>query len=362
MPILMKLASLRHAAIFAIAAFPPLLAGCGAADGAPRRERQAPLVEVVQPEPRSFAETIDAVGTARANEQVTIAAPVAERIVRLYFDDGDYVRRGQLIAVLDQAQEQAALRSALATEEQAKAQLERIQSLSDRGFATNAQLEVQIATATRARAEADDARARIADRTIRAPLSGAVSLRTISAGSIVSVGDPIATVSDVSRIKVDFSVPETVLSSLRTGQTIDVRSAAFPGSVFNGRISTIDPVIDPSTRALMVRAVLPNPGGRLKPGMLLEVSVRSAERQVLAVPELAVVGEGEGRFVYVVDQGGKARRTPVTTGLRQQGYIEVAGLTPSMRVISRGIIKVEDGAEVRIAPAASTSPETAGAG
>ena len=322
-----------------------------------RRGRTAPLVEVVAPQQRNFADVIEAVGTARANEQVTISSPVTERIERLYFDDGDYVRRGQLIAVLAQGQEQASLAAALATQAQSRAQLERIQSLSDRGFATTAQLDTQVATEARARAEADDARAQIADRTVRAPLSGAVSLRTISAGSIVAVGTPIATVSDLSRIKLDFAVPETMLTSLRTGQGIEVRSGAFPGQVFSGSIATIDPVIDPNTRAVMVRAVLPNPGARLKPGMLLEVAVRSAERRALSVPEPAIVGEGSDRFVFVVDAKGMAHRTRVRTGLRDGGFIEVTGLDPTMRVISSGVIKVEDGVEVRIAGAPGRAPE-----
>lgn len=329
------------------------LASCGGAEGG-GGDRPAPLVKAEAPQMRDFADVIEAVGTARANEQVTIASPVAERIERLYFDDGAYVRKGQLIAVLAQGQEQAALQSARATESQAQSQLERIEQLSERGFATRAQLDVQIATRARARAEADDAIARIDDRTVRAPLSGAVSLRTISAGSIVSVGDPIATVSDLSRIKLDFAVPETALAGLRTGQVIEVRSAAYPDATFSGTIATIDPVLDASTRAVMVRAILPNPGARLKPGMLLEVSIRSAQRRGLAVPELAILGEGEERFVYVVDKDGKARRTRVTTGLRDAGFIEVTGIAPGARVVTEGVIKVTDGAQVR-----TEEPQTA---
>ena len=121
-------------------------------------------------------------------------------------------------------------------------------------------------------------------------------------------------------------------------------------------------VLDPATRAVMVRAILPNPGARLKPGMLLQVSIRSAQRRGLAVPELAIVGEGEERFVYVIDKDGKARRTRVTTGLRDAGFIEVTGLEPGSRVVTEGVIKVTDGAKVRTeAPTAAPKP-TAQAG
>lgn len=325
------------------------LAGCGSPGNGQSRGASAPLVKVEAPRPYRFVERIEAVGTARANEQVTVAAPVTERIERLYFDDGDFVQRGQLIAMLDQGQEVAALNAAQATERQAKAQLERVSSLSRSGFATAALLDTQVATSARARAEADDARARIADRTIRAPLSGLVSLRTISAGSIVAAGAPIATVSDLSRIKLDFTVAETALRVLRRGQPIDVAAAAYPDETFSGAISTIDPLIDPSTRAVLVRAVLPNPGARLKPGMLLTVHVRTAERTALSVPELSVIGEGEDRYVYIVGKDGKAVRTPVKTGLRDGGHIEVLGLPAQARVISEGVVKVSDGVTVKIA-------------
>jgi len=336
-----------------------VLPGCSTSDGGAPPAAAPPTVKVEQASERVFLDVIEAVGTAGANEQVTISSPVTERIDRLYFDDGDFVRSNQLIAMLSQDQEQAALAAALATEEQVKAQLARIQTLSDRGFATRTQLDTQVAALARAQAEADDARARIADRTVRAPLSGAVSLRTISAGSIVSVGDPIATVSDISRIKLDFAVPETELGNLRPGQVIEVSSAAYPGVLFSGRISTIDPLIDPNTRAVSVRAVLPNPGARLKPGMLLQVRIRSAERRVPSIPELAVIGDGRQRFVYIVDSEGKARRQAVTTGARDGGFIEIAGLPAGARVITEGAIKIADGVNVQIAGQLAASPPTA---
>ncbi|HMO68786.1 MAG TPA: biotin/lipoyl-binding protein, partial [Novosphingobium sp.] len=138
-----------------------------------------------------FVEQIEAVGTARANEQVTIAAPVTERLDRVLFTDGMRVSRGQLLAVLSQGQQTASLAGAEAARRQAVAQQERIQSLFDRGFSTRAQLEQQQAAAERARAEAASARADIADRMIRAPFAGITSLRTISAGAIVQAGTPI---------------------------------------------------------------------------------------------------------------------------------------------------------------------------
>ena len=327
-----------------------LVAACGGG-GAEQRKKQVPLVSAAPPVRHLFVDKIDAIGTARANEQVTLAAAVTERIERVLFDDGMTVGRGQLLAVLSQGQENAALNGAIAEQEQAGAQFKRIKTLYDRGFATRAQLDLQQATSARAGASAAEARAAIGDRMIRAPFTGQVGLRTISAGAIVSAGTPLVTISDVSRIKLDFTVPETQLQGLRPGQPIAAAAAAFPGEAFAGTIASIDPVIDPASRAVLVRAVLPNPGARLKPGMLMNVRVQLGARTSDAVPELAITGRGDERFVFVIGPGGKAKRVPIVTGLRDGGLIEVTGLPPRASVIGDGVVKVAEGMKVRLAPA-----------
>jgi membrane fusion protein, multidrug efflux system len=297
-----------------------------------------------------FVDRIEAVGTAFANEQVTLAAPVTERIVSLNFDDGQFVRRGQTLAVLAAGQENAQLAEAQARAREAGQQLQRVQTLRERGFATKTSLDQQVAAAASARAQAAEARASIGDRVIAAPFSGWVSLRTISPGAVVQAGTEIATVSDLSQIKLDFSVPETLLPVVTPGLGIEAISAAFPDQPFRGTIDTIDPVLDPNTRAVKVRAILPNPDLKLKPGMLLTVAIESAPRLGLSVPELAVVGEGEARYVYAVGPGGQVKRTPVRTGTRMAGRIEILeGLRPGQRVVTEGVVKVSDGMKVRLA-------------
>lgn len=345
--------------IFLVAALLTSLAACGnGSDDKGGRNRQPPLVKAAAASTTRFVETVEAIGTAVANEQVTLSAPVTERIVRLGFDDGQYVRKGQIIAVLAQGQQTAQLAEAQARAREAQQQLSRIEQLRQRGFATQSNLDAQTASAAAARAQASQASATIGERVIRAPFAGWVSLRTISAGAVVNSGTPIATISDISTIKLDFPVPETVLATIRPGLTIEARSAAYPDQPFRGQIATVDPVIDPNTRAVTVRARLPNPDGRLKPGMLLTVSIEQAPRLSLAVPELAVVGEGDRRFVYVVAGDGAARRTEIKTGLRSNGLIEVReGLKPGEKVVTDGVVKLSDGMKVKLAgPAAGAKP------
>lgn len=325
-------------------------AACGGSGGDEKgKARPAPVVRVEPVSTMRFVESIDAVGTASANEQVTLAAPVTERVLRLGFDDGDFVRKGQMIAILNQGQEAAQLSEAQARQREAQQQLARIDALKRRGFATQANLDTQVAAASAARAQAAEARASIGERVITAPFSGYASLRTISPGAVVSSGTEIATISDISTIKLDFPVPETLLSTIKPGLTIAAVAAAYPDQPFRGQIATVDPVIDPNTRSVKVRAHLPNPDGKLKPGMLLTVSIETAPRLGLSVPELAVVGEGDQRFVYVVGRDGKAKRTPVKTGLRSAGRIEILeGLKGGQPVVTEGVVKLADGMMVKV--------------
>ncbi len=323
------------------------LAGCSGEKA--RQSRAVPLVEAQTVAAQGFTDNVEAVGTALANEQVVLSAPVTERITALNFADGGYVAKGQVIATLAVGQERAELASAEASALQANQQLQRIQALKTRGFATGATLEQQTALANAARANADLARASIGDRIIRAPFAGWVSLRTVSPGAIVTAGTAIATVSDISRIKLDFTIPETRLSLVREAMPIRAVSAAWPDRPFNGTIATIDPVIDPATRAIRVRAILPNPDRALKPGMLLTVSILSRQRRSLAVPELALVGDGEERFVFVLEDR-TAKRVKVDTGIRQNGLVEITGgLKAGQTIVTEGVVKLTDGMTVRLA-------------
>lgn len=322
------------------------LSGCSAAPE--ERKRPPPMVQAAPVAKHLFVDVLESEATLRANEQVTIASAVTERIERVLFGDSMPVRRGQLLAVLSAGQENASLRGANASERQAQAQFERIKALFDRGFATRAQLDLQLAAAERARADASQAQAAIADRMIRAPFSGYTGLRNISAGAIVQAGTPLVTVSDLSRVKLDFTVPETQLAGLAIGQIVLASAAAYPGEAFTGRIASIDPVIDAASRAVMVRAILPNPGARLKPGMLLSVRVERNSRLADAVPELAVIGNGEERSVFILAPGNKAKRVVVKTGLRDAGLIEVTGLPAGAKVIGEGVLKVSEGMTVRL--------------
>ncbi|WP_448586163.1 efflux RND transporter periplasmic adaptor subunit [Thermaurantiacus sp.] len=324
----------------------------GGAAGAQRPGGQRPPSVVVDvARTMALADRIEAVGTAVANEQADLNSTVTERIARVNFADGAHVPKGAVIAELVRTEQGAQLRQFEARLKEAEAQLERVQGLIRQGFATRAQLDAAQAAVDVAQGQVAAARSQIGDRVIRAPFAGWLSLRRISPGTVVSAGTPIATIVDYSRIKLDFPVPETYLSAIREGAPITARAAAFPGETFEGRVATIDPIIDPVTRAATVRAILPNRDLRLRPGMLMTVEVESRPRTAVVVPELAVVGLGEQHYVFTLDAQNRARRRDVTTGRRQDGLVEiVSGLGAGERLVVEGTVKVRDGLVVAPVP------------
>jgi membrane fusion protein, multidrug efflux system len=300
--------------------------------------------------PHDFVDALEAVGTAYARESVTLTADVTDRIKALRFQDGQYVRKGQILVELAQAEENANLSQARARLKETESQLARVQSLVKDGYATRARLEEQTATRDSARGEVASLEARVQDRFIRAPFDGVVGLRRISEGLMASSSTPILELSDTSQIKLDFAVPETALSAVRRGQNIQAIAAAYPDDRFAGQIDAIDPRIDPVTRAVSLRARIPNASGRLKPGMLLTVKIEQSRRSSLAVPEQAIVAEGDLKFIYKIDAAQKAvERVAVTTGAREPGLVEITGgIAAGAMIVVDGTVKLRDGAKIEI--------------
>jgi membrane fusion protein (multidrug efflux system) len=323
-------------------------AGGPPGQGGPGGPPRAPAVVVGTVATKNFVDRIEAVGTAVANEQADLNSTVTERIARVNFTDGAFVPKGAVIAELVRSEQGAALTQSEARLKEAQSQLERLQALQKQGFATRAQIETAQAAVDVAGGQVAASRSQIGDRVIRAPFSGWLSLRRISAGTVVNAGTPIATIVDYSRIKLDFPLPETYLAAVQPGAPIRAVAAAFPERVFEGAVSSIDPVIDPVTRAATVRAILPNADRVLRPGMLMTVALESRPRTAMVVPELAVVGLGEQRYVFRVDSENVANRVPVRTGQRRDGLLEVvSGLAPGDRIVVEGTVKVRDGLSVK---------------
>jgi membrane fusion protein (multidrug efflux system) len=294
-----------------------------------------------------IATELSALGTARANEAVEITSKTSNLVTAVHFRDGDFVKRGTVLVELDSNQARADLAEAEAAHVESMSQVNRSRDLLATKIISEAQFEQLEAVMKGNSARVAAARARLDDTVIRAPFDGRVGLRRVSVGSLVNPGTVITTLDDTSSIKVDFAVPENFLASLREGLNVTVTTAAFPEREFTGRVTSVDSRIDPVTRSVTVRAVLPNPQGLLKPGMFLNVRLMRDERDTLMIPEAALVPEQSRQFVFVVEND-RAIRREVRIGRREPGRVEIlAGLEAGDSVVVEGTQKVRDGAAVR---------------
>lgn len=236
-----------------------------------------------------FANRIEAIGTTEANESVTISSRVSDTIESVNFSDGDIVEKGAILVRLNRTEQEALLAEAEATMLEAKQQLERTQDLVKRGNASLAVLDERVRLVESATAQVAAAKARIADRVVRAPFAGVLGVRQVSPGALLSPGTPITTLDDVTPIKLDFAVPEQFISALSRDQRVVARAAAYPGETFTGKVTNVSSRVDPVTRAITVRAEIANEDKRLRPGMLLTVEVINNERLSIAAPEGAII-------------------------------------------------------------------------
>lgn len=325
-----------------------LLGACGGQKPQTAQGGAGPVVvRSVVLEPGEWQDRVQALGTAKANESVTVTAKVSETVQKVNFDSGDFVEAGQVLVDLTGQVQLAGLDEARAAFKEAEQQLKRGEELASRNLIPGSQLDSQRATRDAARARMDQVRAQLSDRVITAPFNGVLGLRQVSPGSLVTPGTTIATLDDISIIKLDFSVPETLITALATGQAVTARSAAFPGEDFEGVLRTIDSRVDPVTRSVQVRAELPNGERKLRPGMLLTVEVRRAPRTALALPELALLQIGRNSFVYRVAADGAVSQVPVKIGARERGRVEVLeGVQAGERIVVEGTVKLRAGAKV----------------
>ena len=337
----------------------------GAAAGKPGGGAGAgPVIPVVATPARTehLSLEVEALGTARASESIDVTSKVANLVTAIRFTEGQQVRKGDILVELDGAQARADLAVADAALKESASQLQRSRELYATKVLSDQQIEQIESTYSANVARVAAARSRLNDTVIRAPFNGRVGLRRASVGGLVAPGTVITTLDDTSTIKLDFTVPERVVAAMKPGLTLEAKSVAYPGKVFEGKVASVDSRVDPNTRSVVVRALVPNGDGLLKPGMFLNVHLSRGTADVLVVPEESLVPEQGDVFVYVV-QDGKASKRKIQTGQRSVGTVQVTdGLRAGEIVVTEGTQKLRDGASVSVTEPTAAPERSAAAG
>ncbi|MCW8873820.1 MAG: efflux RND transporter periplasmic adaptor subunit [Xanthomonadales bacterium] len=313
--------------------------------------QQAPGVIVSEAVIKPFPLSAEALGNARANEAVEIRPQITAAIVEILFEEGQKVAKGDILARLESSEPLADLAAAKAALVDSESQYRRSNELFKTRVVSESQLEQLEAKRDADLAAVNAAQARLDHTVIRAPFAGQLGLRRVSLGSIVGPTTVITTLDDTSSIKLDFNVPEVFLARLAPGLTVTAHSAAWPDLTFSGEVTTIDTRVDPVSRTVIVRALLPNDDQRLRAGMFLTVTVLKEDVESLMIPEQAIVPERSNQYVLVVGPDNVVERRRVESGRRRPGEVEILdGLQAGERVITEGTQKARPGQQVEILP------------
>ncbi len=312
-------------------------------------------VAATQVQKHSLGQSLQAIGSLTAVQQVQLAPEVEGRIVQLAFESGAQVQQGDLLVQLFDAPEQADLAQANAALNLAQAHLKRGRELAPIGALAKETLDQRSAEVTQAKARVQQAQARLLQKQIRAPFSGVLGVRQANLGEYLTPGQEVISLTDLSRLYVNFSLPQQALQQAKIGASVALKSDAYPDQTFYATVSAVEPWVDASTRNLKVQAVLENKALMLRPGIFVEVALAMPDQQdVLLIPATAVQLSAFGDSVLVIRgehaiQQGTAESVQVTVGRRMGDKVVIEkGLQAGDVVITKGQLRVQPGAVVEV--------------
>lgn len=318
--------------------------------------------------------TLSVIGTAAAIEGVTVSADLPGTVDKIHFESGQSVHEGDALVELDIRQEKAQLANMEAQRDWARVQFDRAQQLVKAGVISKSEFDNAASQQKATEAQVNDVKAAIARKTIRAPFSGILGLRQISLGQYLAAGQAIVSLQSLNPIYVNFGVPQQDTSKVKIGHSLRVTNDDLPGVLFSGKVTALDSVINEQTRNIQIQATLQNPGGKLRPGMYVQVELPLGDaRNVIPLPASAINYAPYGDSVFVVtdikdDKTGKTYR-----GVRQQlikiegsrgdQVAVVSGINPGDEIVSAGVFRLRNASPVEInnsvKPSNSSSPTPA---
>jgi len=321
------------------------------AQGGPPGGR-AVTVESMVVNPQPLATSVHAVGTVLADASATLRAEAPGQVLQLHFEDGQKVSKGDRLFSIEATVLEAEVNESRANVEQSEAAYNRAKELTKNQLISATDYDTARANYNVAVARLSSSETRLSKTVIRAPFDGTVGLRKINVGDYATIGQELVDVVRLDPLRLDFNVPETLLALVKPGQKIDVSVGAYPGQLFAGVITAIAPSIDVAGHSVAIRARLPNPEMKLRPGLFAQVSITMGVRpDALMVPEQAIWPIGQDKTIFVVEDG-KAIQKTISIGQRNNGLVEIlSGLSAGDEVVTAGQMKIFSGAAVNTIPA-----------
>jgi membrane fusion protein (multidrug efflux system) len=319
----------------------------------------ATSVTTVVAKQETWPSTLSVIGTAAAVQGVTVSADLPGTVDKIHFESGQAVHEGDILVELDTRQERAQLANIEAQRDLAHIQYGRSEELSKAGVISKSEYDNAAAQQKATDAQVNDVKAAIARKTIRAPFSGVLGIRQISLGQYLAAGQSIVSLQSINPIYVNFGVPQQDTPKMKIGHNVRVTSTDLPGIGFAGKITALDSVINEQTRNIQIQATLANPGGKLRPGMFLQVEFPlGVSRDVIPLPASAINYAPSGDSVFVVGDIKDEKTGKTYRGVRQQIVkIEgsrgdqvaiISGLKPGEEIVSAGAFRLRNAAPVQV--------------
>ena len=315
-------------------------------------------VTTVVAQRETWPSTLTVIGTVAAIQGVTVSADLPGTVDKIHFESGQWVHEGDVLVELDTRQERAQLASLEAQRDLARINYGRAQQLVKDGVIARSDYDNAAAQQKATEAQVGDIRAAIERKTIRAPFSGVLGIRQVNLGQYLAAGQAIVSLQSLNPIYVNFGVPQQDTPKVALGRSLQVTNTDLPGAAFNGRISALDSVVNEQTRNIEVQATLANPGGKLRPGMFVQVELPVGEaREVVPLPASAINYAPYGDSVFIVTNM-KDPKGNLYRGVRQQ-VVKVegsrgdqvaitSGINPGDEVVSSGVFRLRNGAPVLV--------------
>jgi membrane fusion protein (multidrug efflux system) len=331
-----------------------------AGKGGPPGGFATPVV-AVKVSKEAVTEQLRVVGSVLANEHVDLKPEVDGRVVAIHFKEGQPVAEGELLIELDSGATEAMLAEAEANQRLAEAKWSRAGELLKNRTMSQQEADEARAQFDMTGARVSQIREQLRYLKIKAPFAGLIGARNISPGQVINKQTVIATLSDLDPVKVEGNVPERFLALAKEGAKFKLSLAAFPDEKFEGEVYFVAPQIDPINRTALVKATVPNPELKLKPGMFASAELALRVRdEAIVIPEAALMPQGESFAVIVVGADMTAQMRPVKVGIRSAGRVEITeGLQPGETVVVEGWQKTRPGGKVALAPEEKAAPYAA---
>ncbi len=315
----------------------------------PTVSQQLITVGAKKPLIKTISDTLELPALLLANEMVQITTVVSEKIKKIHFKEGSFVKKNQTLIEFVDEQEQAIKRQILAELNEAELNFKRADKLFSKGNISQTILDNRKMLKEKLEARLDEIDATINDLKISAPFAGITSIRNFSEGSLIKPGDIITTIYDITKLKIQAKVPEIFINKISTKTNFFLTNSIDENFSANGVVSIIDPLIDDETRTFKIIGLINNKDLRLKPGLMVSLKFNFEKRESFFVRENAVFNQDNISYLYLVDNKNEIKKIKVKVGSRKDGFIEILkGLNSLDLVVYEGINKIKVGSKVII--------------